>query len=120
MQLRGILHEDQPRVIERHSSISLEVRYAAVAGLTVRHLDDEAVVFDPLSWDAHVLNPAALAVLELLQARAQSETEIVSFLSDVLRVEDRPQAASHARRLIGELTSLGLIRPDQDCPVANH
>lgn len=118
--MRGVLYEDRPSVTEGRSSTSPEVRFASVAGLTVRHLDNEAIVFDPLSWDAHVLNPAALAVLELLQERARSEAEIVSFLLDVLLAEEQPQAASHARRLLEDLKSLGLIRSDQDCPVANR
>jgi PqqD family protein of HPr-rel-A system len=120
MQLRGVLYEDRPRVIEGRSSTLLEVRFAAVAGLRVRHLDNEAIVFDPLSWDAHVLNPAALAVLELIQERARSGAEIVSFLCDVLRADEQPRASFHARRLLEELRSLGLIRSDQDCPVANR
>jgi len=85
------------------------VRFVAVEGLRLRNFDDEAVVFDPLSWDAHLLNPAAIAVLELLLEAPESEDAVVAFLTDVLQPEDQPQAPAHAQRLIDELQSLGLV-----------
>jgi PqqD family protein of HPr-rel-A system len=71
--------------------------------------DDEAVVFDPLSWDAHLLNPAAVAVLELLIEAPRSEFDVVDFLSKALQPDEQPKAPAHAQRLIGELHRLGLI-----------
>jgi PqqD family protein of HPr-rel-A system len=94
------------------------VRLTAVDGLLIRHFDDEAVVFDPLSWDAHLLNPAAIAVLELLIDAPCSETEIAELLRNALLDEERPHAVAHAHRLIGELRSLGLIRGIETPPIA--
>jgi PqqD family protein of HPr-rel-A system len=88
-----------------------EARFAPSDGLRLRHFDDEAVVFDPLSWDAHLLNPAAIAVLELLQESSRTEAEITAFLADALQPDEQAQAAAHARRLIDELRLLGLVRP---------
>lgn len=90
------------------------MQLVAVDGLLIRHFVDATVVFDPLSWDAHLLNPSAHAVLELLLEAPRSEDEIIEFLEEVLRVEDQPQAAAHGQRLIGELRSLGLIRQAVD------
>lgn len=89
-----------------------KVRLVAVEGLLTRRFGDEAVIFSPLSWDAHLLNPAAAAVLELLQEAPRSETEVVEFLVEVLRPEERPRAADHSKQLIRELLSLGLIQAD--------
>jgi PqqD family protein of HPr-rel-A system len=86
-------------------------RFAAVTDLRLRLFDDEAVVFDPLSWDAHLLNPAAFAVLELLLEVPRSEAEVTAFLTEALQAEEHSQVPAHARRLIGELQSLGLVRP---------
>lgn len=83
----------------------------AVDGLRIRYFDDEAVVFDPLSWDAHLLNPAAIAVLELLIDTPRSEDEVADFLAEVLHAEERDHAAAHAHRLTGELLALSLVRP---------
>ena len=95
-------------------------RFVAVDSLRVRSFDDEAVVFDPLSWDAHLLNPAAIAVLELLLEAPRSEDDVVAFLADALKSEEQPQAAAHARRLIGELQSLGLVRRVESSTSANR
>ena len=95
-------------------------RFVAVCSLRMRSFDDEAVVFDPLSWDAHLLNPAAIAVLELLLEAPRSEDDVVAFLADALKSEEQPQAAAHARRLIGELQSLGLVRLAEPSASANR
>lgn len=86
------------------------MRFAAVDDLRLRLFDDEAVVFDPFSWDAHLLNPAAIAVLELLLETPRSEDDLADFLEKTLRPDERPLAPAHARRLVGELQALGLIR----------
>jgi PqqD family protein of HPr-rel-A system len=96
------------------------VRLEAVDGLLIRRFDDEAIVFDSLSWDAHLLNPAAVAVLELILDAPKSETEIAEFLKTVLVQEEQSHAAAHARRLIGELQSLGLIRRTEASPSASR
>jgi PqqD family protein of HPr-rel-A system len=81
-----------------------------VDDLRFRTFDDEAVVFDPVSWDAHLLNPAALAVLELFLEAPRSTEDIVSFLADALEAGEQTDAPAHAERLIRELRYLGLIR----------
>jgi PqqD family protein of HPr-rel-A system len=87
------------------------VRFALANGLRYRFLEDEAVVFDPVSWDAHLLNPAAIAVLQLLHESPKGEGAIIAFLAEAMRPEEQAQAPTHARRLISQLQSLGLILP---------
>lgn len=91
-----------------------QLKFAAADGLRVREFDDDAVVFEPVSWEAHLLNPAARAVLEWLLEGARTEDQIIAFLHDALQTEERAQAPAHARRLLGELQSLGLIHPVGD------
>lgn len=96
------------------------VRFAAVNNLRVHEFEDEAVVFDPLSWDAHLLNPAAIAVLELLLEAPRSEDEIDAFLREALQPEEQPQASAHTQRLISELQALGLLRPSEPTASENR
>lgn len=86
-------------------------RYAAVEGIRALDFGDEWIVFNPLSWDAHLLNAAAAIVLDLLGAEAQSEDEVAAYLHDVLVEDERAAASEHAHRLIGELVQLGLVHP---------
>lgn len=96
------------------------LRFAVAEGLRIRSLDDEAVVFDPLSWDAHLLNPAALAVLELLLESASSEREVAAFLAGALEPGAQPDAPAHAQRVLSELRTLGLIHPVEGSPGADR
>jgi PqqD family protein of HPr-rel-A system len=106
-------------VASKQSGGSSSARFAAVEGLQTRHFDDEAVVFDPLSWDAHLLNPAAIAVLELLQLSPRTEADVIAFLAEALQANDQPHAAAHGTRLLHDLQSLGLIRLLEVTPSAS-
>jgi len=89
----------------------LQWRYAAVADLRIREFEDAALVFQPLSWDAHLLNPAAMAVLELCMEGAPTQLDVEQFLADALEAGSRHGAAEHAALLLDELTRLGVIKP---------
>jgi len=93
-------------------------RFIVTNGLRILTFDDEAVVFDPLSWDAHLLNSAAIAVLELLQDEPRTEREVTAFLEDALQPKEQPRAAEHARQLLVELATLGLVHGDRPEPDA--
>ena len=95
-------------------------RFAAIDHVRVLEFEDEAVVFNPLSWDAHLLNPAAIAVLELLLEAPRSEDEIAAFLREALQPEEQPQASAYAQRLISELQALGLLRFGESTASANR
>lgn len=89
----------------------MTARFTAVPGIRSFDFGDEWVVFNPLSWDAHLLNPAAAVVLELLDGEGQTADEIAATLREVLVESEQAAAAEHAQRLIGELLGLGLVRP---------
>lgn len=87
----------------------MEDRFAALDALLLREFEDGVVVFDPLSWDAHLLNPAAASVLEMCMRSPASPLEIASFLADALNDQDRVDAHVHAMRLLRDLSELGLV-----------
>jgi PqqD family protein of HPr-rel-A system len=96
----------------------MTVRYAAASGLRTLDFGDECIVFNPLSWDAHLLNAAAAAILEVLAERPQDLHEVESLLGELLTESERSQAGVHARRALDELAQLGLVRRLDDEPAA--
>lgn len=72
-------------------------------------LDDEAVVFDPLSWEVHVLNPAASAIYEFLAEQPRAMSEVTALLAELLVDAEKDAAAVHAERTIDDLARLGLV-----------
>jgi len=72
-------------------------------------LEDEAVVFNPTSWETHVLNPAASLVLARAQSGECAVADIEQLLCDVLDQGERLRAGEHAERVLRELVSLRLI-----------
>ena len=92
-------------------------QYALSTGLRIQRLDEDAVVFNPFSWETHLLNPAAALVLEHSALGDCTETGVAEILAEVLDNSERPSAEQHARQLLDELVSLRLLvettaRPD--------
>jgi PqqD family protein of HPr-rel-A system len=85
-------------------------RYRAVEGIRSFDFGDECMIFNPLSWDTHILNAAAAAILEAVAEAPQSVAEIEEYLQDLLVESQKGEAPAHTRRLIDELVQLGLIR----------
>jgi PqqD family protein of HPr-rel-A system len=95
---------------EEHSNLNpLSVRFAATDGIRVLNFEDESIVFNPTSWDAHLLNAAAAAVLESLADGPRSVGEIEVLLREALRETEQADATEHARRLLHEFEQLGLV-----------
>jgi len=74
--------------------------------------DDEVVVFNPLSWEVHILNPAAAAVYEFLAEAPRTLEQIEALLSELLVEAERSEARKHAERIVSDLTSLTLVGLD--------
>ena len=83
--------------------------FEAAPGLRVITLDDDAVVFNPFSWETHLLNPAAALVLDIAAAAPCTEAAVAEVLAEVLDEDERPLAAEHAHRLLWELAGLRLL-----------
>jgi PqqD family protein of HPr-rel-A system len=87
----------------------LESRYALSPDVRIRRLDDDAIVFNPHSWETHLLNPAAALVLELSGSDDCTVASVADILAEVLDDAERPRAAEHARQLLNELVGLRLL-----------
>lgn len=83
--------------------------YAIAKGVRLCLLDDEAIVFNPFSWETHLLTPAAAIVLESVASMPCTEDGVRDMLGEVLDEQERPRAAEHAHRLLRELTDLRLL-----------
>ena len=70
-----------------------------------RHL----IVFDESSWDTHVLNEAAGALLLSIAEAPRTESELTALLADLLTESERSQAQAHARGTVDRLRALGLV-----------
>lgn len=86
-----------------------ESRFEAAAGVRVVTLDDDAIVFNPFSWETHLLNPAAALVLDVVATSPCTETGVCAVLLELLDEQERPRALHHARRLLRELVELRLL-----------
>ena len=72
-----------------------------------RHL----IVFDELSWDTHVLNEAAGALLLSMAEAPRTMREVAALLADLLTESERPRADAYAQATVEQLRSLGLVIP---------
>jgi PqqD family protein of HPr-rel-A system len=89
---------------------SLAARFVAAKGLRVLNFEDESVVFNPTSWDAHLLNASAAAVLDLLAQGPRSVADVEVLLTEALLEAEQSDATGHAQRLLHEFEQLGLVR----------
>lgn len=72
--------------------------------------DDEALVFNPSSWETHFLNEAAAFVVESLHERAQSVEELVAVASRAAEAPLPEAFAEQVAELLQQLAALGLVR----------
>jgi len=78
-------------------------------GIRIHRFDDEAMVFNPLTWETHLLNGVAMSVLDALASGPRLEAEL---LDEVWGGDAEPgpgSARSEAVRFLHELDSLGLV-----------
>jgi PqqD family protein of HPr-rel-A system len=81
----------------------------ARADTRIDMLGDDAVVFNPSSWETHLLNPAAAAILLAIARAPKTDAELADLLGRLLRDGDRSAAQHHAQATVGQLGSLGLV-----------
>lgn len=68
--------------------------------------DDEYLVFNPLSWDTHMLNQSAASVLEALRASPCSFAELTAGWSEP---ESDDLSVHPVATLLHELETMGLV-----------
>jgi PqqD family protein of HPr-rel-A system len=75
----------------------------------VLRFDDEALVFNPATWETHLLNDSASIVLDALAAGPQTLAEIVGYVVAAGEVALPEGFADQVGELLGQLESLGLV-----------
>ena len=80
------------------------------SGTRVRRFGDEAVVFNPVTWETHLLNGVAVRVLDGLFSGPRPEAELVAGVCEGL-VEGPASMPDEIGRFLEELRSLGLAEP---------
>ena len=84
-------------------------RFTNHPDVRVIRFGDEAVVFNPLSWETHLLNQTAAHVVDSLRRGSQSAWELAAALTEDLDPECAPEAYSEQiERLMEELEGFGL------------
>jgi len=89
----------------------LRWRFTDAPNVKVQWFDGEAVLFNPISWDTHLLNVAAGLIVEQLLTRARRTDEIAHALL-AEGVELDPDAGSMYQQiasLLDQLHRLGLV-----------
>ncbi|MCU0949493.1 MAG: HPr-rel-A system PqqD family peptide chaperone [Burkholderiaceae bacterium] len=84
--------------------------YAAAAGLRLRELDDGALAFQPVSWEVHILNPAAAAILLSCQESPRDLDWIAGFIGELTGETDHAKLRRQCVDLLDELGRLGLVQ----------
>lgn len=77
-------------------------------------IDDETVLFNPNSWDTHVLNEAAAATLEFVAESPRAHSEVTQFFAEALAPELAAEADEHATRVLDELCRLSLLERETE------
>jgi len=74
-------------------------------------LEDEYIVFNPLSDEIHRLNPMAAAALAELEAGPLSVEQLATRLVSVINVGMDDEFHGQIRGIIAQFDELGLIHP---------
>lgn len=96
--------------------LDISRRYAATTGVVAVEYGDEVVVFNDATWETHILNPAAAAVLALIAEAPRAIEEIATALASWLEPDESPEAMLHAERSVAVLAELRLVTPLDDEP----
>lgn len=84
--------------------------YAATSGLRLREFGDGVLVFQPVSWEVHILNPAAAAVLQACQDGPRSAESVAELLGQLIDESDVKALRLQSADLLVELEQLGLLQ----------
>ena len=83
--------------------------------LLLEEFEDGAVVFNPASWDTHLVNPAAAYLLQALQQQPVTSAELCQLLSDPDGTDgtDDAEIAAHVDDAMESLVKVGLVAHDR-------
>lgn len=80
-------------------------RLADASGMRVQRFDHEALVFNPLTWETHLLNGVAARVLDAVSTTPRAEADLVQ---DLCSAEGAQAMREEITQFLSELEALGL------------
>ena len=87
------------------------------SGIRTRRFGDDALVFNPVTWETHLLNGVGMRVLDALSTGAKREAELVE---EIFATDGGGEAIAAKReeiaRFLDELGKLELAEPDAGGP----
>jgi len=89
------------------------IPFSAPPGLQWQELDDEYIVFNPLSDEVHRLNPAAAAVLAELEAGPLSLDQLTQRLASMFDTDSDTPVQSQLHDILVQFDQVGLVVPTQ-------
>jgi len=100
-----------------HEDPVLSWRLTDPARIRIRRFGDEALIFNPLSWETHLLGLPAMSLIEALARGPMREVDLARTLVD----DDEEAAEAEAlmnrvRALLDELWGLGIVSASREAP----
>ena len=91
------------------------------SGIRIQRFDDDALVFNPITWETHLLNGVGMRVLDALAAGPRREVELVAELyggdaDDADFASKRDEIA----RFLDDLATLGLAEAVEEAAGAGR
>ena len=81
----------------------------APAVARIEPLGRQLVVFNSASYETHLFNEAAGALLQFIAETPRAPDELQELLAELLTDRERDEAQAHARAALEQLRSLGLV-----------
>jgi PqqD family protein of HPr-rel-A system len=82
----------------------------------VRRFGDEGLVFNPLSWETHLVRDPALRVVEVLASGPRREADLAAELASEDGEPDVASVRDRIKPLLDELRNLGLVSSRAEAP----
>jgi PqqD family protein of HPr-rel-A system len=79
--------------------------------LLYEQFDDEIALFDPISWDTHILTPAGAAIFSELVLGPRSTAELQALFFDAADDPDAVELGPYFEQALDSLCAAGLVRP---------
>ena len=100
-----------------HDPAGSRWRLVDLSGIRIRRFGDDALVFNPVTWETHLLNGVGMRVLDALVTGAKHEAELVA---EIFATDGGGEAVAAKQdeiaRFLNELGKLELAEPDAGGP----
>ncbi len=88
---------------------SLASRLQLTSGVELKRFDSDLIVFDPLSWQTHLVNAAGAVLVEELSAGAASVEHLQAVFRAHYPDQDQTSSDRSVLDLVDNLVDLGLV-----------